>query len=218
MQQVYIYKRFERFWHWSQAALIFFLALTGFEIHGSFIFLGYESAVEYHRLAAWFLLALIAFSIFWHLTTGEWKQYIPTFSKLSAQVRFYTIGIFKGEPHPTHKSARQKLNPLQAITYLGFKLVMAPLLVITGLIYMNYRTIDQNNIIIIKDIPIDTLAFMHTLGAYLILLFAIVHVYMTTTGNTPWSNLKAMLTGYEDLPQVNNDKPAPSSIKNESHG
>jgi thiosulfate reductase cytochrome b subunit len=218
MQKVYIYKRFERFWHWSQAALIFFLALTGFEIHGSFIFFGYESAVEFHRIAAWFLLALISFSIFWHFTTGEWKQYLPTFSKLSAQVRFYSVGIFKGEPHPTHKSARQKLNPLQAITYLGFKLVMAPLLIITGIIYMNYRTIDQNNIVIIKDIPIDTLAFMHTLGAYLILLFAIVHVYMTTTGNTPWSNLKAMLTGYEDLPEVNDNEPATSSIKNESHG
>ena len=35
MQKVYIYKRFERFWHWTQASLIIFLALTGFEVHGA---------------------------------------------------------------------------------------------------------------------------------------------------------------------------------------
>ncbi len=199
LTKVYIYKRFERFWHWSQAALIFFLALTGFEVHDSIHLFGYEKAVYFHRVAAWMLLGLIAFSIFWHFTTGEWKQYIPTFSKLKAQMRYYTIGMFKGEPHPTRKTVRNKLNPLQALTYVGFKLVMAPLLVITGLIYMFYRTIDQNNMVIISDIPLDVLAFLHTLGAYLILLFAIIHVYMTTTGHTPSSNIKAMLSGYEEL-------------------
>jgi thiosulfate reductase cytochrome b subunit len=199
MIRVYIYKQFERFWHWTQAALIFFLSLTGFEIHGSFSFLGYENAVASHSTAAWMLLGLIIFSVFWHFTTGEWRQYIPTFSKLRAQINYYTIGIFKGEPHPTRKTVRNKLNPLQALTYLGFKLVMAPLLVITGLIYMFYRTIDANNMIIVSEIPLDIIAYLHTLGAYLIIMFAIVHVYMTTTGETPTSNIRAMLTGYEEL-------------------
>lgn len=206
MAKVYIYKRFERFWHWTQATLIFYLALTGFEIHGSYSFLGYENAVESHRVAAWMLLTLIAFSIFWHFTTGEWRQYIPTFSKLQAQIRYYTLGIFKGEPHPTRKSVRNKLNPLQALTYLGFKLVMAPLLIVTGLVYMFYRNIDANNMVIISDIPLETVAFLHTLGAYLIILFAIVHVYMTTTGETPTSNIKAMITGYEDLEDEDEDE------------
>jgi thiosulfate reductase cytochrome b subunit len=205
MQQIYIYKRFERFWHWSQALLIFFLALTGFEIHGSYSFFGYQHAVEFHRLAATLLLIIIAFAIFWHITTGEWRQYVPTFSKLNDQIRYYAVGIFKGEPHPTKKTARQKLNPLQAFTYLGFKLVMAPLLIITGLIYLNYRSIDQNDIVVVKDLELSTIAFLHTLGAYLILFFAIVHIYMTTTGHTPWSNIKAMFTGYEELPDEKTD-------------
>ena len=34
MSRVYLFKRFERFWHWSQAALVLFMLLTGFEIHG----------------------------------------------------------------------------------------------------------------------------------------------------------------------------------------
>jgi Ni,Fe-hydrogenase I cytochrome b subunit len=78
MRKVYIYKGFERFWHWTQASLILFLAATGFEVHGSFEIFGFEKAVQFHRVASWMLIGLIVFAIFWHITTGEWKQYIPT--------------------------------------------------------------------------------------------------------------------------------------------
>jgi thiosulfate reductase cytochrome b subunit len=215
MQKVYVYKKFERFWHWSQAALIIFLAFTGFEVHGSFDLFGYEKAVHYHRVSAWMLLALIAFAIFWHFTTGEWRQYIPSFDKFSAQVRFYTYGIFKGEAHPTRKTLRNKLNPLQAITYLGFKLVMAPLIIVSGLLYMFYRTIDVNQMVIVSDIPLNVIAFLHTLGAYLIIVFGIIHVYMTTTGHTPVANIKAMLTGYEELEEEGVE--SENNIKDENH-
>jgi len=52
-RKVYVYKAFGRFWHWTQAALIFFLAFTGFEIHGSYSFFGFEDAVKYHNFAAY---------------------------------------------------------------------------------------------------------------------------------------------------------------------
>ncbi|MCU4173492.1 cytochrome b/b6 domain-containing protein [Carboxylicivirga sp. N1Y90] len=199
MEKVYIYKKFERFWHWSQAALIFFLALTGFEIHDSFQLLGFEIAVAYHRIASYLLLGLIGLSIFWHFTTGEWKQYIPTISKLKAQIQYYTIGMFRNDPHPTIKSARKKLNPLQAMVYLGFKLVMAPIVILSGLLYMYFKTYDANDIIIISDIPLEYIAWAHTIGAFLLLSFIVIHVYMTTTGHTLTTNIKAMLTGWEIL-------------------
>ncbi len=145
------------------------------------------------------LLGLIAFAIFWHITTGEWKQYIPTTSKLKEQVMFYLVGIFKGEHHPTKKDELSKLNPLQRLVYLGFKLILIPITIISGIIYLFYKTIDQNNLVVISDIPLSTVAFWHTLGAILLMVFLVVHVYMTTTGKTPTSNIKAMLTGYEEL-------------------
>lgn len=206
MEKVYIYKKFERFWHWSQAALIFFLALTGFEIHDSFQLLGFEKAVQYHRIASYLLLALIAFSIFWHFTTGEWKQYIPTISKLKAQIQYYTIGMFRNDPHPTIKSARKKLNPLQAMVYLGFKLVMAPIVILSGLMYMYFKTYDANDIIIISDIPLEYIAWAHTIGAFLLMSFIVIHVYMTTTGHTLTTNIKAMLTGWELLDKEDKNK------------
>ncbi|MCT4590941.1 MAG: cytochrome b/b6 domain-containing protein [Carboxylicivirga sp.] len=207
MKQVYIYKKFERFWHWSQAALILFLALTGFEIHGSFSLLGFEKAVSFHRIASYLLLGLIAFSIFWHLTTGEWRQYIPTVSKLKEQIQYYTIGIFKNAPHPTIKSAKKKLNPLQAITYLGFKLLMAPVMILSGLLYLYYKTFDVNDVIVVSDIPLEWIAWAHTLGAWLLMAFIIVHVYMTTTGHSVTSNIKAMISGWELLEEEDDSKP-----------
>ena len=78
MTHEYVYRRFERFWHWTQAALILFLGVTGFEIHGSLSFFGFDQAVRYHSAAAMAFLVLIAFAIFWHFTTGEWRQYVPT--------------------------------------------------------------------------------------------------------------------------------------------
>jgi thiosulfate reductase cytochrome b subunit len=199
MRRVYVYKGFERFWHWTQASLIIFLAFTGFEVHGTIHVLGFEHAARFHRVASWMLIALIVFAIFWHLVTGEWRQYIPTTKKLAAQIRFYSIGMFKGEKHPTKKSEVKKLNPLQRLVYLGFKLVLIPLTITSGIIYMFQKTIDRNNIVVVSDFSLESIAFWHTLGAFLLMLFLVVHVYMTTTGHTPTSNIQAMITGYEDL-------------------
>ncbi|MDD4143686.1 MAG: cytochrome b/b6 domain-containing protein [Prolixibacteraceae bacterium] len=199
MKRVYVYKGFERFWHWTQATLIIFLAFTGFEVHGSFSVLGFEHATRFHRVASWMLIGLIIFAIFWHLVTGEWRQYIPTTKKLAEQIRFYSFGMFKGEKHPAKKTELNKLNPLQRLVYLGFKLVLIPLTVISGLVYMFHKTIDRNDIVLISEISLDSVAFWHTLGAILIMVFLVIHVYMTTTGHTPTSNIRAMITGYEDL-------------------
>ena len=199
MSKVYIYKGFERFWHWTQASLIMFLAVTGFEVHGSFNIFGFEKAAQFHRVASWMLIGLIIFAIFWHFTTGEWKQYIPTTKKLKDQILYYLVGIFKGEHHPTVKTKLRKLNPLQRLVYLFFKLLLIPMTVISGIFYMLYKTIDQNNLVVVEDYPLENIAFWHTLGAILLMVFLVVHVYMTTTGETPTSNINAMITGYEEL-------------------
>ncbi len=199
MRRVYVYKGFERFWHWTQASLIIFLAFTGFEVHGTIHVLGFEHAARFHRVASWMLIALIVFAIFWHLVTGEWRQYIPTTKKLAAQIRFYGLGMFRGEKHPTKKTEVKKLNPLQRLVYLGFKLVLIPLTIISGIIYMFQKTIDRNDIVVVSDFSLESIAFWHTLGAFLLMVFLVVHVYMTTTGHTPTSNIQAMITGYEDL-------------------
>ena len=199
LKTVQVYSRFERFWHWAQALLILFLGLTGFEIHGSFEFFGYDQAVRYHSAAAIALIVLIAFAVFWHLTTGEWRQYLPTRRNLKAQVTYYLVGIFRHAPHPTKKTALSKLNPLQKLVYLGLKILVIPVMVLSGLLYLFYRYPQRHGIEALDVEGLRTIAIVHTAGAFLLVTFVIAHVYLTTTGRTATSNLEAMITGMEEL-------------------
>ncbi len=198
-KRVYIYKLFERVWHWAQAFLIIFLAFTGFEIHGTYGAIGFENAVRYHNVAAISLIILTVFAIFWHFTTGEWRQYVPTRKNLIAQGRYYVTGIFKKAPHPTRKTILSKLNPLQRLVYFSLKIFIIPLVVISGLLYLFYRYPQGGNIHTINIDNLEIIALTHTLGAFLLVAFVIVHVYLITTGDTITSNLKAMITGYEEI-------------------
>jgi thiosulfate reductase cytochrome b subunit len=201
MTREYVYKAFERFWHWMQALLIIFLGLTGFEIHGSIHFFGFEQAVKLHNIAALSFLILIVFAVFWHITTGEWRQYLPTRKNLRAQMEYYIFGIFRNAPHPTKKTVLSKLNPLQKIVYAGLKVIVIPLMVLSGLVYMFYRYPQRYEVISLNIAGLKVTATLHTLGAFLLVCFFIAHLYLITTGQTITSNLKAMLTGYEDLPE-----------------
>jgi thiosulfate reductase cytochrome b subunit len=199
MKKEYVYRGFERFWHWTQAALIIFLGVTGFEIHGSIHFFGYDQAVRYHNTAAISFLVLIVFAIFWHFTTGEWRQYLPTWKNLRAQAEYYVFGIFRNAPHPTKKTVLSKLNPLQKLVYAGLKVLVIPVMVITGLLYMFYRYPQRYEVMSLNIGGLQVVATLHTIGAFLLVSFFIAHLYLITTGNTVTSNFKAMITGYEDL-------------------
>ena len=199
MKKVLIYKKFERFWHWMQAALILFLALTGFEIHGSYSLLGFETAVKYHNIAAYAFIILIAFAIFWHFTTGLWRQYVPTLTNLKSQFNYYLFGIFKNVPHPTKKTVLSKLNPLQKLTYFGLKVLVIPIMVTSGLLYLTYRTSGIDGVQTSNIAGINVIAFVHTAGAFLLVAFIILHLYLITTGKTILTNLEAMITGYEEI-------------------
>jgi len=196
---VYIYRSFERFWHWMQAILIFFLAFTGFEIHGSYQFFGFREAVRYHNIAANMLIGLVVFAIFWHLSTGEYKQYIPTFENIKAQLNYYIFGIFKNAPHPTKKTVLSKLNPLQKIVYFGLKIMVIPLSLTSGLLYMFYRYPTKHGVEAINIETLEIIAIAHTIAAIFLIIFIVTHLYLITTGETITSNLRAMLMGYEEI-------------------
>ena len=201
MARVYIFKRFERFWHWAQAALVVALLLTGFEVHGSYRLLGWERAASLHTSAAWLLIGLWLFAIFWHFTTGEWKQYIPTTEKVFAMLKYYLVGIFSDAPHPFRVTRLSKHNPLQRLAYLLVKVCINPLIWVSGLLYLYYNELGAT---VFADPGLGAIALVHTAAAFLMLAFLIAHAYLATTGHTPLAHVKAMITGWEDL----DDEPA----------
>ena len=195
-RQVLIFSRFERFWHWTQMALIVTLMFTGFGLHGFHHLLDFKQAVTWHTLAALALALLWVFAIFWHLTTGTWRHYVPTANGLWQVARFYAYGIFKGERHPYRKAFWRKHNPLQALAYLGLKLVLFPLIWASGIAYLLY--------FLWSDMPDATewlsgVALVHTATAFAIAVFIIAHIYLLTTGHSFVDHVKPMITGFDEV-------------------
>ena len=144
MSQVIMYNTFERLWHWTLAVLILILLLTGFNIHGTYQIFNFEQAVNIHIVTAWLLMGLLVFIIFWHMTTGEWKQYIPSSTNnLIAVMKYYAIDIFMGGGHPHHKTRKEKLNPMQRMAYLSLHIGITPAIWISGLLYLYYPSWDD---------------------------------------------------------------------------
>lgn len=190
-EYVKIFARFERFWHWAQALLVMTLLFTGGRLHGLFELWGklpWKAAFVVHLGAAAAIIVLWVFAIFWHFTTGEWRQYLPSMDRLGAVIRFYAYGIFRGEPHPAKPTLRRKHNPLQRLSYLFLKLVINPAIWLTGVLYLSVN---------LTGLPLAQVAWAHVVAAYAMATFVVIHVYMATTGDTVGAYLKAMITGYE---------------------
>ena len=196
MVNIYLYTRYERFWHWLQMALILILLVTGFEIHDQVHLLSFSKAVNVHNFIGPAWLIAFAFFVFWVFTTGEWRQYLPTTKKMFEVIRYYSWGLFKGESHPFPKRKEAKHNPLQRLTYLSLAAFLLPLQMATGLLYWSYNSWQAWGL---NFLSLKVLAAIHTLGAFAILTFLIVHVYMTTTGHSLFAHLKAMITGWEEV-------------------
>lgn len=190
--KIYLYTRYERFWHWIQALMIIGLLVTGLEIHGTYSLLGFKTAVTVHSFLGLSWLILFAFFVFWLFTTGEWKQYVPTTRKLFEVVRYYAWGIFQGKPHPVQKSPGAKHNPLQRLVYLGISAMLLPVMMATGLLYYLYNYLPSG-------FSLSILGIIHTLMALFVLNFLIVHLYMTTTGHSLFSHIAGMITGWEEV-------------------
>jgi len=172
MKKIYIYRRFERFWHWTQALLILF----------------YNAAIIY------FVLLLLVLG--WIFFTGEWHQYVPKRKQIKEQMNFYLNGIFKGKEHPKCKTISDKFNDLQRLTYFFLEFFLVPLMVITGLIYLKYNYIKTAFGI---SFDLKYIAYIHIAIAFFLVAFVIAHIYLTTTGYKPMSAIKAMISGWEEM-------------------
>jgi len=190
-----LYSKFERFWHWTQMAMVVLLLITGFEIHGNITVFGFEHSVRLHNSSAWVFMGLTALTIFWMLSVGHWRNYVPTRRNFREQIRYYTYGIFRKESPPhADKSFDNKFNPLQRIVYLALIILAFPAQIVTGLLYMYFRYPGN---------PVDSgalkvIAITHTVLAFMLVAFLIMHLYMTTTGKKATTHIKEMITGVGD--------------------
>ena len=214
LQRQQIYTRYERIWHWMQAAAILLLLMTGLAIHapdtwGAAAFL---TAVRVHNVLGWLLVANALLGLFYFVTTGSIRQYVPErrefLSLAIRQATFYVHGMFRGAAHPLEKTPQRRLNPLQQATYLVLLNLLLPLQMVTGLLmWSGQRWPDTVSAVG----GLAGLALVHTLGAWLLGAFVVAHVYLITTGSTPLANLRTMLWGFEEVPVTQGAAAARSS-------
>lgn len=192
---IQLYKRFERFWHWLQAALVLTLLVTGLEQHGLFHLFGFRYAAYIHNgcFFAWGFLYIMI--ITWIITTGEWRQFIPDFKEMKTVFRFYAWGVFLGEKHPHHTTPERKFNALQGMGYAVILFGILPIQFVTGYLFFFFPELRELGLIA----RIDLVAYIHTFIAYTLASFVIIHLYMITMGDKLTSHLKAMITGKDEI-------------------
>ncbi len=202
VREVYMYDVYERLWHWLQTGAILLLLFTGLIIHKPDIFaaFSFRFVVQVHNVLAAILVINAALALFYHLASGEIRQYLPQprgfFGQAVEQSLFYLRGIFRNDPHPFEKTRDQKLNPLQQITYFAILNLLLPLQILTGAVMWGMQQWPQ---IAQRLGGLPFLAPFHTLIAWLFATFIVMHVYLTTTGHTPLAGIKAMMLGWDEV-------------------
>ena len=197
-EKILLHPLIERLWHWFQALCIVMLIITGVVLHWPEKFSGwFQWAVKWHN---WFgIAAVIAFLVWlvYNLVTGRISHYFPKKGEIPTgmikQAQFYGYGIFKHEPHPYAPTEDNKFNPLQKIAYLQFQVLLLPILLISGILYMYPETFKG----IINAIGgMTVLGIVHLILGGLFAAFLVAHVYLATTGETVGENFKAIIAGY----------------------
>jgi thiosulfate reductase cytochrome b subunit len=87
---------------------------------------------------------------------------------------------------------------MQRLTYLGLTSTLLPFQMITGFLYWGYNDWGDWGL---SWLSLDVIALLHTIGAFAILIFLVVHIYMTTTGHTITAHIAAMFSGWEEVPE-----------------
>lgn len=201
-ERIYLLPLWLRLWHWTNAALILTLCLTGISLHfasPSFQLVEFSLAVRLHNVAGLCLAGLYAFFVVANAISGNWWQYVPKppgiLHRCWLQMRYYGWGVFKGEAEPFPVSAQVNFNALQSLVYWGVMYLLLPITIVSGLVYLKPALAPPDVFGFDGHLVV---AMLHYLSAGLILIFAIAHVYLGSMGAKVSSMYKTMITGWHE--------------------
>jgi thiosulfate reductase cytochrome b subunit len=201
---MYLYPVWVRLWHALNAVLIIILIVTGLSMQYTskqdyILVVGFARAVKWHNLAASILTISYLFFVTMNITTDNGRYYRlrrkDFFSDLGRQLRYYSIGIFRGEKSPYPVTLERKFNPLQKFSYVLTMYVAMPLIIISGLGLM-FPEVTINKIFGVSGLILTDI--LHITMGFFISLFLVIHIYTCTLGSRPTSLFKSMLSGYHE--------------------
>lgn len=200
--RVYLLALWIRVWHWTNAALILLLAVTGASLHfageGAYL-VPFSLAAKIHDVAGLALVGLYVFFVVANIVTGNWWQYVPkqpgVLHRSMVQAKFYMWGIFRGEKHPYPPTREANFNAMQAMMYWAIMYLLMPVLVVSGLIFFFPGLAPDRMLGLDGLLPV---AVVHYLAGAAMILFMIAHIYLGTTGDRVGQQFRMMITGWHE--------------------
>lgn len=197
------YPLYIRFWHLLNAVFFLLLVLTGFNMQYSnpdHPFISLIASIKIHRISGIGLTCSYLIFFTGNIITGNGKNYRIRFKNLlkniSIQVTYYVRRSWQRPEPPFPLTSDRKFNPLQALFYSIVMYIGVPLLCITGVGLFFPETV-MDRIFGISGLLLTDL--IHVIVGFLMVIFMIVHIYMSTLGKTPFSSFRAIITGWQQL-------------------
>ena len=199
---MYLYPKWIRAWHITNALMFLILIVTGISMQytdkeNGIYMVGFAMAVKWHNYAAFVLTASYVAFILGNILTANGKYYRikrDTFlSDLMKQGRYYAIGIFKGEKHPFPVTMESKFNPLQKFSYVLAMYLGMPLLIISGFVLL-FPEVAIDKVFGMSGLVLNDV--LHIATGFLLSIFMIIHIYTCTLGAKPTSLFWGMISGY----------------------
>ena len=203
IRKTYVHPIPVRVWHWINALGFMLLILTGLQIRYTDLFslLSFEMSIKFHNWIGIFLIFYYFLWLLYYLFSDRISVYHPEldakkyYRDTFRQIRYYSYGIFRGEPNPHKIEPHAKFNPLQKVMYQVVMLLIVPVQFLTGLMLWDVTRF-SNWIEFIGGVRV--VSTVHMLIFIFFVAFVMIHVYLSSLGHTPGAHFKAMITGYEE--------------------
>lgn len=204
-KKVYIHPLPVRIWHWVNALGFLILIATGLQIRYLEMaqVLPFRTAINIHNWVGFVLIGNFFLWLGFYLFTDKITVYLPEmnpkkyFEDAWRQIKFYGYGIFLGEENPHQPTMHHKFNPLQIMMYQIIMLLLLPILFVSGLLLWDVKRFSYLVELFGGVRVVDT---VHVLLFIVFTGFLIMHLYLITLGHTRSAHIKAMVTGYEEVP------------------
>ena len=199
---MYLYPKWIRAWHVLNAVLFIILIITGLIIHyadGDSTAAGVKSikAIRWHNIAAVLLIINYLFFVAGNVISKNGKYYSIAGKGIVGdsfiQLKYYLVGMFKGDRRPFPVNEEQKFNPLQKLSYVIAMYIVVPLLIFSGIALFFPDLPLPENFALSSPLYMNLL---HISTGFFLSVFIIIHIYSCTLGSKPSSLFTGIISGY----------------------
>lgn len=199
-EKIYLYPLWVRIWHGINALGIITLIVTGISMQystASFVLIDFKTAINLHNIAGITVSAFYLMFFVGNIVTPNGFFYRfklkGTTRRIVKQAKFYLYCLFKIEVAPFPVNGKRKFNPLQKYSYIGIMYFVLPFVIVSGIALL-YPELIIEDVYNVSGIMLT--AVLHGIAGFLIFIFLLVHIYVSTIGESPTKNFKSILTGW----------------------